>query len=501
MPSIAVVTLGCKLNQLESEAIAASFKAQGFSLVPRPSAADILVVNTCTVTSKAEQKARRIIRKALRDNPASVLIVTGCYAQLDGPALAALEEELTGALPSPTGRRIFVVPGGFKSALLDLPRRLEAVTSVEKMSDGGVTRTGGRVCLEANLEKWRGETEGGDPFAFNAGDFSFHSRSFLKIQDGCDHACSYCRVTLARGKSVSLDAESALSRIGELENRGYAEAVLTGVNINQYRDAGGPSGSDGKPRDLGWLLDFLLRGTSRIALRLSSLEPEGITPELLAVLENPRVRPHFHLSIQSGSGEILKRMRRWYTPEDAAAAVQRLRSCREDPFMACDIITGFPGETGAEFQRTYELCQRLDFAWIHAFPYSRRPGTEAAALKHPVSERDVAARMETLLALARQGRERYVRRQLGKTLEAVIENPNNDADPYIPAVSENYLKLAIPVPARTGRFLPGMVLRCRIAAFSGDGAGRFDAIGEDITGVGLKNCDRVGGCLVGQPSS
>ncbi|MDR0387554.1 MAG: tRNA (N(6)-L-threonylcarbamoyladenosine(37)-C(2))-methylthiotransferase MtaB [Treponema sp.] len=478
MPSVAIVTLGCKLNQLESEAIAASFKNEGFNLVSQPYAADILVVNTCTVTSKAEQKARRVIRKALRDNPASTLVVTGCYAQLDGPALAALEKGLAGALPAPAGSRLVVVPGDIKSALLDLPRRLGAANAPEWMPAAAAAGGEGAACLRAGLEQWRGDAAAGDPFAFNAGDFSFHSRAFLKIQDGCDHACSYCRVTLARGKSVSLDAGTALERLRELEGRGYGEAVLTGVNITQYRDAGAEPGE--KPRDLAGLLDFLLRGSSRIALRLSSLEPDGIRPELLAVLGNPRIRPHFHLSIQSGSGEILGRMRRRYTPEDAAAAVRELRSCRDDPFMACDIITGFPGETGTEFRRTYELCRSLDFAWIHAFPYSRRPGTEAAAFKPSVSERDAAVRVEALLSLARRGREGYIGRWLGKTAEALTEAPGGEAGPYIPALSENYLRLAIPAPDGVGPFPPGTALRCRISALPGDGLGRFDACGEII---------------------
>jgi threonylcarbamoyladenosine tRNA methylthiotransferase MtaB len=477
MPSIAIATLGCKLNQLESEAIAASFKAEGFNLLPWPAAADILVVNTCTVTSKAEQKARRIIRKALTDNPDSILIVTGCYAQLDGPALAALEEEL-----SPEERRLVVVPGDLKSALLDLPRRLGAWgmlrNSYKEMRDSTPCEAPA-ASPRASLETWCGDLAAGDPFAFNAGDFSFHSRSSLKIQDGCDRACSYCRVTLARGKSVSLDAGTALERLRELEDRGYGEAILTGVNISQYRDAGGQG--TGKPRELPELLDFLLRGVSRIALRLSSLDPGSVNPELLAVLKNPRIRPHFHLSVQSGSGEILKRMRRWYAPEDIVASVQRLRSCREDPFIACDIIAGFPGETDAEFQRTRELCSRLDLAWIHAFPYSRRPGTEAAALKPLVSERDAVSRVEVLLDLARRGREHYVRRWLGKQVEVLTEASSDADGPYTQAVSENYLKLAIPTQDKAGGLLPGMSLRCRIAAFPPDSPGRFDAIGEIIS--------------------
>jgi threonylcarbamoyladenosine tRNA methylthiotransferase MtaB len=351
MISLSLETLGCKLNQLESEAIADSFTRSGFSLVPRGAPADILVVNTCTVTSKAEQKARRIIRKALRDNPFSCVIVTGCYAQLDGPAIAALEGDLTG---TPGAGRLFVVSGDRKAALLDLPRYLPETPDL----------------LPAALSRWQNRdasrAKAREPFAFTPEDFSFHSRAFLKIQDGCDHACAYCRVSLARGRSVSLDAETVLERLRVLEDRGYAEAVLTGVNINQY--AGTGRGALQQRTDLGGLLTLLLRGTSRIALRLSSLEPEGITPEFLSALEDTRIRPHFHLSIQSGSNRVLEKMRRWYTPEDIEAAVEKLRAHKGDPFLACDMITGFPGETEGEFDKTYALCERAGFAWIHAFP-------------------------------------------------------------------------------------------------------------------------------------
>jgi threonylcarbamoyladenosine tRNA methylthiotransferase MtaB len=491
MPSLAVHTFGCKLNQLESEAIAAAFRDEGFQLVPWGFAADILVVNTCTVTSKAEQKARRVIRKALKDNPASFLIVTGCYAQLDAPAIAALEAEISDV--SSPGGRLLVVPGDLKSALLDLPRHIETRNAREAGQGEPLAPREGALLTPRDgntnkpwwiqgLDKWRGEHTGpaskpaGDPFAFNTASFSFHSRPSLKIQDGCDHICSYCRVTLARGKSLSLDAGAVLTRLKALEERGYAEAVLTGVNINQYRD----EQAGGAPLDLAGLLDFLLRGTSRIALRLSSLEPEGITGEFLSVLENPRIRPHFHLSVQSGSGEILKRMRRWYSAEDIRNTVRELRARREDPFIACDIITGFPGETEAEFRKTYDLCERLDFAWIHAFPYSRRPGTEAAGFKEAVREKDAAERVEALLALARQGREGYARRWLGKTVEVITEAPGSNGGAYTPGVSGNYLRLMIPVSGGTGPLPPGTILRCRIGAPPEAGNSRFDAVAGEI---------------------
>jgi threonylcarbamoyladenosine tRNA methylthiotransferase MtaB len=436
----AVETLGCKLNLLESEAIAASFKKAGFTLAPRGAAADIFVINTCTVTSKAEQKARRVIRAALKNNPRCRVVVTGCYAQLNAEALAALETELPAALDAPP--RIFVVPGDLKPSLLKLPRDLLA---------GGVSHT----------------TPATDPFAYKTDNFSFHSRAFLKIQDGCDYACAYCRVALARGKSVSLDSDIALARLRELEGRGYGEAVLTGVNIGQYRDSSG--------RDLAGLLAYLLENTSGIALRLSSLEGGEITAEFLDVIRDRRIRPHFHLSIQSGSAAVLERMGRRCAPEDIERNIAALRERKGDPFLACDIIAGFPGETPAEFEETRLLCARAGFAWIHAFPYSKRPGTAAASFGNPVSEREASARVECLGALASSGRAAYVRRWLGRTVEAVPEKPDAALPGFSAAVSENYIRLLI--PHLGGPPAPGKTLLCRIAPLADKAAGRFDALG------------------------
>jgi threonylcarbamoyladenosine tRNA methylthiotransferase MtaB len=391
---------------------------------------------------------------------------------LDGKAIAALEAE-DASLPLPCdgrtlpGRRLFVISGELKSVLLDLPRFLR--DSAE---------------LPVFLEKWAagvGKAARGDPFRFNVKDFSFHSRAFLKIQDGCDKRCSYCRVSLARGPSVSLEAGKVLSRLKSLEDAGFVEAVLTGVNITQYRD---------HPRDLGGLLEYLLAGTGRINLRLSSVEPEGIQGNLLSVLGHPRIRPHFHLSIQSGSPGILEKMRRTYRPEDLLDAADVLRSRRDDPFLACDIITGFPGETEEDFKKTYELCRRIGFAWIHAFPYSRRPGTEAYALGDRVPERDAARRIEALLALAQAGRGDYIGRWIGKPLEAVIETNKKKNTGYMTALSDNYLRLLIPLHKGPPPLPPGSPLRCRIRTpfsppeslpeFPGDTNDRFDAIAEPL---------------------
>jgi threonylcarbamoyladenosine tRNA methylthiotransferase MtaB len=485
VPSVVFKTLGCRLNQAETEALAAAFKKEGFSVETGKTddspdtgyCADIIVINTCTVTSKAEQKARRLIRGALRENPGARVIVSGCYANMEAGAIRALCEDIEGA-----AGRLFIVDGDTKNALPRLPKLL--------------AETGDMAAAIAALGPGR-------PFEYAPAFYSFHSRAFLKIQDGCDNRCSYCRVTLARGRSVSLETKVILERLQALENAGCGEAVLTGVNIALYHDAALAVSDTAKPTvsdtaagttvsDTGLpaLLPYLLAGTSRIALRLSSLEisasfSNGVSTRLLDALGDRRIRPHFHLSVQSGSPAILKKMRRPYAPADIEAAVARLRAVKDDPFIACDIITGFPGEGEAEYAETYAFCRRVGFAWIHAFPYSPRPGTEAYNFKNTVPQRLSGERVEQLLELARQGKKEYIKRWKGRTVEAVIERPLKqrlermpcrEKDGFLEALSENYLKLRIPAPEK----IParGSVVKCVIgddAAASSDVGASFDA--------------------------
>jgi threonylcarbamoyladenosine tRNA methylthiotransferase MtaB len=383
--------------------------------------------------------------------------VTGCYAQLEAAAIAALEEPRRPGQP----RRLFVLSGDRKTFLLDLPGLLRFDPGADP------------AALSRALERLLGASPGAsdsagspDPFRFNARDLSFHSRPFLKIQDGCDRACSYCSVTLARGPSRSLNAETLLLRLRDLEAAGHGEAVLTGINLNQYASSG---------LDLGGLLAYLLANTRTIALRLSSLEPEGMDGALLRVLSKRRIRPHFHLSIQSGSGRILERMRRAYTPAALETLIRRLRELREEPFLACDIIAGFPGETPVEFAETYDLCRRAQFAWIHAFPFSRRPDTEAWDFPDRVPEREAASRVESLVDLARQGRAAYITAWAGRTVEAIVEAGDNGTD--LIALSENYLKLRLPLPPDR-RPPPGTVIGCRILGPPEQADPRFDALAE-----------------------
>ncbi|MDR2617294.1 MAG: tRNA (N(6)-L-threonylcarbamoyladenosine(37)-C(2))-methylthiotransferase MtaB [Treponema sp.] len=462
MPSAALYTLGCKLNQLESESIADAFRKEGFLVVPlgedAPERPDILVINTCTVTSHSEQKARRAIRKALRDYPESALIVTGCYAQLEAEALEALEawEE------SPAGKRLFVIPGENKDRILDLPRFLTG-----NMSLGIPVKD---LVRDFAAPVPEGGCESAGSFRFSPADFSFHSRAFLKIQDGCDNRCAYCRVSIARGKSRSLGAKEVLAGLKALEEKGYGEAVLTGVNISQYRDP--------QKRDLGGLLEYLLNETASIRLRLSSIEPGIFDPLFIRAVSHERVQPHFHLSLQSGSASVLARMGRSYTPAEAGEGISLLRAAKNDPFLACDIIAGFPGESQEEFEKTFEFCRETGFAWIHAFPFSRRPGTAAWNFTDLVNEKEAGLRVERLGGLALEGRKRYVRRWLGKETEVIPEADQGKSPGFAAGVSANYLKILIRLKGMP-RPEAGKILRCRI---SGEPAreARFDAEGEMI---------------------
>jgi threonylcarbamoyladenosine tRNA methylthiotransferase MtaB len=272
---------------------------------------------------------------------------------------------------------------------------------------------------------------------------------------------------------VSLEGEKVLAALRALENRGYEEAVLTGVNICQYRDRG---------RDLGGLLEYLLEGTGRIAIRLSSLEPETLTPKTAGIFAHPRIRPHFHLSVQSGSPGILRKMGRVYGPEEVERGIALLRSVKEDPFLACDMITGFPGETEVEFERTAALCGRAGFAWIHAFPYSPRPGTPAGDFGTPVTERDAVRRVGFLTDMARRGRREYTNRWLGRETGVIIEGKNKKNNGNIQGLSDNYLRLLIRLPPGMKPPVAGTAIRCRIGEIR-EGENGFGEDGYDAAAV------------------
>ena len=476
--SFLILTLGCKLNQLESESINDVLIKAGYSpssaLNSRPPASgsqflpSVIVINTCTVTSKADQKARRVIRKALRDYPQAVVIVTGCYAQLNKDDILKLETN--------GRRRLFVIK---KDDIINLPQYLYEKNQNNNEISLHISQTEGSIPP--------GKSKENSLFTFNPIHFSSHTRSFLKIQDGCDKRCTYCRIRLARGSGVSLSAREVLSRLRILEQN-HGEAVLTGVNICQYKDFeffyNKPhEQTRTKENNLAELLDYLLSNTSKIAIRLSSLAQESVDEKLTEVLSHARIRPHFHLSIQSGSQKILERMGRSYNAQTIERAVTLLRGAKDDPFLACDIISGFPGETENEFEETFSLCRKMDFAWIHVFPYSKRPGTPAFSFKDTVHESDVTKRVELFTALAKKGREAYVKRWLGRDVDVLIENrehriKNNECKfTYCYGVSDNYLKTLVRCNDDKEP-MPGEVVACRLIEMS-------DEMDVDVKGVAV----------------
>ena len=378
-----VYTLGCRVNQCESEAIAESFSRSGHEILHSEAGADLVIVNTCTVTSKAEQKARRVIRMFAKQCPT---LVTGCYAQVNPKEIEALASN------------VVVVPLIRKPEILGLPKLFEN-------SDSNV-----ETVLRSFVKSERRQAS---LFDFAPSEFSYHCRSYLKVQDGCDNNCGFCRVHIARGNSNSLDSDIVVKRALEIEAKGYHEIVLTGVNLTMY---------DHEGRGLGGLLEKLLGAVGPdMRFRLSSMEPDHIDDLLLEQLKDPRMQPYFHIPIQSAADKVIKRINRTYNSDHLEYVIGRLRQIKDDPFLACDIITGLPGEGDEEFEITRSFLERHGFALMHVFPFSPRPDTalENARDRAPESVRDERAKV--LRELSDTLNSRYVQRQIGKGNEMIIE--------------------------------------------------------------------------------
>jgi threonylcarbamoyladenosine tRNA methylthiotransferase MtaB len=429
-------TLGCKLNQSETEALADAFRRAGHTASGFDDEADLYILNTCTVTSKSEQKARRVVRKILACSHAP-LILTGCYAGVEKDRLAA-----------EFGPRVFVAGMREKSLLPDLAAFLAG-------------RAAGASCADSVAAFFSRipEKAAGGEFRLAAARYSFHTRAFLKIQDGCDNRCSYCRVCIARGPSVSLGAEDVLRRFRGLEDEGYREIVLTGVNLMAYRS--GETGLEG-------LLEKILAEGRRARLRLSSLEPEGVTENLARIVSHPRVCPHFHLPLQSGSDSVLRAMARRYTGAMALNAVRLLRAAKPEAFIAADIITGFPGETAEDHRQTECLAREMELAALHVFPFSRRPGTAAWNMGARVPERVSRERAAALRKLGEENRSRYAAAQTGRSLEVIIEKANAAGE--WEGLSENYLTVRgrEELNGKRPAAFPGALLRVKIQAAGED---------------------------------
>ena len=419
MNTVRIETLGCRLNQIESEAAGRIFADAGFDVhldgITAASDSDnftrLVIINTCAVTQKAEQKARRIIRLALKKFSGAVVLVTGCYAQLSGKEIEKLDE------------RVVVLGGQIKSRLSSVPELLKKFVETNSMFDctGFIKAVKEKVVLQPVAKPDFPE----DSFKLSTTSLLAHSRASLKIQDGCNNNCSYCTIHIARGHSVSLYVNTALERVQALEKAGYDEVVLTTINIGQYKGRL-VKGSLEECAEETWLdftglLQYLLAHTSKINFRISSLYPEVVTDQFCRVISDVRVRPHFHISVQSGSDKILGLMNRRYDRDDVINACKKIRDSKSGAFIACDIITGFPGEAEEDFEDTLDLCRKCNFAWIHAFPFSERPGTPACSMKPKIPQSISGKRARQLTELAIKNKIEYIKSFAGKEVSAVVE--------------------------------------------------------------------------------
>ncbi|MCL2519711.1 MAG: tRNA (N(6)-L-threonylcarbamoyladenosine(37)-C(2))-methylthiotransferase MtaB [Spirochaetaceae bacterium] len=386
--TFSIETLGCKLNQYESESIAEAFINAGFNL-QNEGKTDIAIINSCAVTGKSEQKGRRAIRARLGNS--RLTIAVGCGATVSKAELQAL------------GDNLIVITNEYKNVLLQLPQQL--VTDDDIME-----------AAKNFIDNFKSHQEG-NAFAFTLDKATLHTRATLKIQDGCSRSCSYCLTRLARGASQSLPADEVIARLQQLAAGGAYEVVLTGVNLSLYHDD--------KVGNLWDLLDKIFAETDGFRIRLSSLEPQFILNAPAQILTNPRLCPHFHLSIQSGSDEVLKSMQRPYNSRQIIEAVFYLRRFNSHCFIACDIIVAYPTETKADFAATLKLLKTINVAYIHAFPFSPRLNTEAFKLK-PLPPGTAHQRMEVLKRLTTRYLHLYYKESEGLTVAAIIEDDSHD---------------------------------------------------------------------------
>lgn len=409
IPTVGLMTVGCKLNQYESEGIAEAFETAGFDVVPFTAPADVYVVNTCTVTGRSDYRSRQMLRRASRLNPSAVIVATGCYAQREPDALASMPEV------------DLVVGNTAKHAISDL------VAGRLAGDEDRTPRTNGTSVLVPPHHNRAFE-------AFDISRFRGHTRAFLKIQDGCDRRCAYCAVPDARGPARSRPLEDVVEQAARLVENGYREIVLTGVHIGSY-DAGG-----GGPR-LPELLDALEDVPDLVRLRLGSIEPNELTPKLAAtVLRSPRICRHVHVPLESGSDATLARMGRAYTRAEYAEAVRRITDRDPRAGLGADVMVGFPGETDADFEDTVALIEELPFTYLHVFSFSPRAGTPAAAMTEVVPGVEKKRRSRVLRELGRAKSLAFRRGLLGERLEVLVEERRGGR---LTGLSSNYVRVEI----------------------------------------------------------
>jgi threonylcarbamoyladenosine tRNA methylthiotransferase MtaB len=395
-----VQTLGCKANQFDSASIVCQLTSAGLKYVGSPIDADILIINSCTVTERADYKTRQLARKWKRIDPDKIIIVTGCYAERKGEKLLEMDE-------------IDLITGNLYKE--------NFITAIELLN---------------NKTDKKGSNIDFRPRDILIDFFPGMTRSLVKIQDGCDQRCSYCIVPFVRGASRSVSSDMIIRQLKHLERKGYKEAVLTGIHIGTWgTDLNGKESLHNLLKEIVSKVD--------IKIRLSSLEPNEITYELIDFISgHTQIRPHFHVPLQSGSPEILREMKRPYSIKDFVSVIGYITDSFEFPALGTDVIVGFPGEKEEDFKKTYRIIKELPFSYVHVFPYSERPFTAAADMPNKVSDGLKTERAKILRKLVLKKKREFVENQQGRTVEAVTFF-KNDILGYVSGITDNYIPVSI----------------------------------------------------------
>lgn len=404
MKKVGLYTLGCKLNFSETSAIGRQFQAEGYAPVKFHESADVYVINTCSVTDNANKKCRKVVRQALKTNPEAYVVIVGCYAQLKP-------------------KEISEIPG--VDLVLGAAEKFRLFEVVDDFVKQGNEKAGQVIA---------GEIGAVNEFipAFSQGE---RTRSFLKVQDGCDYKCAFCTIPLARGKSRSDSLDNIVRNAEQLAAEGVREIVLTGVNIGDY-------GKDqpGKFVDVVRALDAV-QGIERF--RISSIEPNLLTDEIIEfVSRSQRFMPHFHVPLQSGNNELLAAMRRRYRRELYVDRVRQIKALMPHACIGVDVIVGFPGETEAHFKDTYQFLNELDVSYLHVFTYSERPNTHALTLSDPVPMPVRAERSKMLRILSEKKRRHFYSQYLGQSRPILFEEEVTEG--HINGFTDNYIKVRCP---------------------------------------------------------
>ncbi len=426
---------GCRATQADGAAIERQLLDRGMERAGAAAEAEVVVLNTCTVTASADQDARAAIRRIHRDNPAAMILVTGCYAQRAPAELSAL--------PGVS----LVIGNSHKHALADYaapPANSKGFVPLAQIGDAKMIVGD----IFAHTELMAAPVFDADSFA--------KTRPNLKVQDGCNNRCSFCIIPYVRGKSRSLKLEHVLREVDALVANGYREIVLSGINLGRW-------GRELSPRmNFATMLRAILEQTSIQKLRISSVEPMDWTNEVLElVASSPRIAKHAHVPLQSGSDRVLRKMHRKYRPWHYADRIERIRRAMPDAAIGADVMVGFPGETDDDFEQTRALIERLPFTYLHVFTYSSRPGTPSAEMLEQVPVHVARDRNRVLRELAARKKQEFMQSFVGRELEAITLT-HFDGE-FTEALTDNYLKLRI-----RGQHKPNQWLRSRIEAVAND---------------------------------